>query len=42
MPGRLKYTEIIVEKKPPIGYITINRPEKRNAVSLVEGGQFNN
>jgi enoyl-CoA hydratase/carnithine racemase len=35
--GRLEYTEIIVEKEYPIGYITINRPEKRNAISLRKG-----
>ncbi|GAI15277.1 unnamed protein product, partial [marine sediment metagenome] len=35
---KLKYTDIIVEKKPPIGYITINRPEKRNALGLETGG----
>ena len=28
----LEYTDIVVEKKPPIGYITINRPERRNAI----------
>lgn len=36
--GKLPYTDIIVEKKPPIGYITINRPEKRNALSMILGG----
>lgn len=35
---RLEYTEIIVEKKPPLGYITINRPEKRNAVAITPTG----
>jgi enoyl-CoA hydratase len=29
---KLEYTDIIVEKKPPIGYIIINHPEKRNAL----------
>lgn len=35
--AELEYTHIIVEKKPPIGYITINRPERRNALSMVKG-----
>jgi len=33
-----EYTDIIVEKKYPIGYITINRPEKRNALTTQDGG----
>lgn len=32
MTERLDYTDIIVEKKYPIGHITINHPEKRNAL----------
>lgn len=36
--GELPYTDIIVEKKDSIGYITINRPEKRNALSMLLGG----
>lgn len=48
MPEKIKYTDIIVEKKYPfkdrpdtaIGYITINRPEKRNALSSKEGGSI--
>jgi enoyl-CoA hydratase len=32
MSDRLEYTDILVEKKYPIGYITINHPEKRNAL----------
>ena len=32
MEERLDYTDIIVEKQGPIGYITINHPEKRNAL----------
>lgn len=38
MAEKLEYTDIIVEKKPPIGYITINRPERRNAISTIPGG----
>lgn len=37
MAEKLEYTEIIVEKKPPIGYITINRPEKRNTINMAPG-----
>ena len=33
-----EYTDVIVEKKPPIGYIIINRPERRNAVGTEPGG----
>ncbi len=33
-----EYTDIIVEKKGPIGYIIINRPEKRNSVTTHPGG----
>lgn len=36
--GKLDYTDIIVEKKPPVGYVTINRPEKRNALTMIPGG----
>jgi len=32
MTDKLEYNDIIVEKKGPIGYITINHPEKRNAL----------
>ncbi len=35
---RIEYTDLILEKKPPIGYITINRPEKRNALTTFKGG----
>jgi enoyl-CoA hydratase len=35
---QLEYTDIIVEKKPPIGYIILNRPERRNAVGTEPGG----
>lgn len=34
---KLEYTEIIVEKEYPIGYVTINRPGRRNAVSAAPG-----
>ena len=34
----LDYTDIMVEKKPPIGYITINRPEKQNSLTQLPGG----
>lgn len=37
MGEELEYTDIIVEKKYPIGYITINRPERRNAVGTGKG-----
>lgn len=33
MEERLDYTDLIVEKEYPIGHITINRPEKRNALA---------
>jgi len=36
--GELEYTDLIVEKKYPVGYITINRPEKRNALTTFKGG----
>jgi len=36
--GKLKYTDIIIEKKYPIGYITINRPEKRNNLTFAPDG----
>jgi enoyl-CoA hydratase len=36
---RVKYTDIIVDRsKPPIGYITINRPDKRNTLTNFPGG----
>jgi len=35
---KFEYTDIILEKKPPIGYIIINRPERRNAVGTEPGG----
>lgn len=35
---RLEYSDLIVEKKYPVGYITINRPEKRNALTNFKGG----
>ena len=38
MEQKWEYTDIIVEKKPPIGYIIINRPERRNAVGTEPGG----
>jgi len=38
MTDRHAYTDLIVEKKYPIGYITINRPEKRNALTTGPGG----
>ncbi len=38
MGKQYQYTDIIVEKKPPIGYITINRPEKQNALTQLPGG----
>jgi enoyl-CoA hydratase/3-hydroxyacyl-CoA dehydrogenase len=28
------YTDIIFEKKPPIGWVTLNRPDKLNSISL--------
>ena len=34
----MEYTDLIIEKKYPIGYITINRPEKRNALTTQPGG----
>jgi len=34
-----EYTDLIVDRtKPPIGYITLNRPERRNALSSKAGG----
>jgi len=35
---KVEYTDLIVEKKYPIGYITINRPEKRNSLTAFAGG----
>lgn len=35
---RIEYTDLIVEKRYPIGYITINRPEKRNTLTTTPGG----
>ncbi len=40
MTERLEYTDLIVEKKYPVGYITINRPEKRNALSSTATGSI--
>ena len=40
-PEKLAYTEIKVEKKYPIGYITFNRPERLNAVSPEMREQLN-
>lgn len=34
----LEYTDIIVEKKTPVGHITINRPEKQNSLTQIKGG----
>jgi len=31
--GELEYTEIIVKKEYPIGWVILNRPEKNNAIS---------
>jgi len=28
------YTDIVFEKKPPIGWVTLNRPDKLNSISL--------
>jgi enoyl-CoA hydratase len=36
----MEYTDLIIEKKYPIGYITINRPEKRNALTTFQGGSI--
>ncbi len=36
--SQTKYSDLIVEKKDSIGYITINRPEKRNALTIQQGG----
>ena len=30
----MAYENILVEKKPPIGYITVNRPKVLNALNL--------
>ena len=38
MAERFEYTHLIVEKKYPIGYITINRPERRNTLIQTQGG----
>jgi len=38
MSERLEYTDIIIEKKYPIGYVILNRPEKRNALVTAPGG----
>jgi enoyl-CoA hydratase/carnithine racemase len=34
----MTYNDIIYEKKGPIAYITLNRPEKMNALSTLPGG----
>lgn len=36
--GELPYTDLIVEKKYPIGWITLNRPDKRNTITTFPGG----
>ena len=33
-----KYTEVMYEKKAPIAYVTLNRPEKLNALNTADGG----
>lgn len=38
MAERIEYTDLIIEKKYPLAYITINRPERRNAVTTFQGG----
>ena len=38
MSERLEYTDIIVEKKYPTGYITINRPDHRNSLTFEPTG----
>lgn len=35
---QIPYTEVIVEKRYPIGYISINRPEKRNSLTWGPAG----
>ncbi len=39
--SQTEYTDIIVDKPYPIGYITINRPEKRNALAHSTVTQLN-
>ena len=34
----MPYEHIIYEKQGPIGYITLNRPEKMNALGTYPGG----
>ncbi len=34
----MDYTEIIYEKRGPIAYLTLNRPEKMNALNMAPGG----
>jgi len=36
--GTLPYTDLIIEKEYPIGWITINRPEKYNTLTTFPGG----
>ena len=38
MTERHEYTHLIVEKKYPIGYVIINRPERRNTLIQTQGG----
>jgi len=38
MVERHEYTHLIVEKKYPVGYVTINRPERRNTLIQTQGG----
>lgn len=38
---KLEYTDILVEKEYPIGYVTINRPERLNAISPDTREQLN-
>ena len=38
---KVEYTDILVEKEYPIGYVTINRPERLNAISPDTREQLN-